>query len=362
MKTMTALLFLFLPMMGLAQDDAQTATTTKHLLAAQTQPQWVHFTPRAQMDAKRGPARAMKKAEAAFPITQLPVDCTANNTVVCPMYGNNRYGDCVYVDAVHVDQILTFSQGKRKQSSFDEAKIIQCYQRLSGGDNGLGEDDIVGNYPDNWFTGLTGIRDARIFDHLDLDPANTEMTRFCIDQFYHVNLFWSVPTRFINNFVSGSVWDNAEVPNPKNGHASPLTDVDKKGYYSLYTWGGYGRVSPVFVASVQPSLFVCFGIRQFDTATGLDSHGRHITAQNELWVKMGGKSLPTNVIAAFPPVGPAPPPLPPPPPGSTFTFTIDGYSIPGGTITVPYGLGRTTKVKLPDVVVPSKTVTGTINK
>jgi len=297
-----------------------------------------------------------------IPPTSLPVDSTGNATVSCPMDGNDTLGDCGEAMVCHADNILTFGQGKAgwTQSVFDEGALEAQYEQVSGGDNGLDEDEVVNQI---WKVGIAGNPAAVITDALDIDVTNVPLAQFAIDQFYTIELAWSVPDKFLNEFAGGTVWPDAGIPDPANGHYVPLADVggsstppvsgqNLSGFYRLWTWGTWCWVSPAFVASVQPQAFIAFSPRQFGAKTGLDSKGRHITTQAGLWAACGGNPVPTSIINSFPPL-PAPVPVPTPaprptppaptpiptPPGPTpvQSGTISGsFTGTSGTFTISY--------------------------
>lgn len=277
---------------------------------------------------KRAVMRRFKlpfEAGKPLPVTPLPVDSTGNQTVVCPMDGNGDdgtntpvLGDCMEAMGAHCDQIWTFRQGQGVESTFDVSLLEKQYLIASGGDNGLDEDTLLNKI---WATPGIGYNpEATIVDALDIDVTNVALARYAIDNFYTVQMMWSVPDAFIRNFRPQAQFLSPGVPDPANGHATPLADVTVDGNYHMYTWGTYVTVSPAFVASVEPQCFVCFSARQFDPATGLDSKGRHITAQAAVWVACGGNAIDPKVIAQFPPIAaptPAPAPVPAPQPGPT---------------------------------------------
>jgi hypothetical protein len=316
---------------------------------------FAYFINRDKMKAKVGRDFKIPKA---IPATTLPVDCTGSQTVVAPMDGNDTYGDCGPAMCCHVDNILTFGQGKSgwTQSTFDQNAIIQQYLAISGGDNGTDESMLVGQgglwVTGNGIAGASGSWPASapnanplVVDSLDIDVTNVPLAQYAIDQFYTIQMAWSVPDSFINSFAGGQTYDAPVTPDPENGHYTPLTDIATNGNYTLYTWGTFCFVTPAFVAQVQPQCFVVFSTRQFNPATGFDSHGRHITTQAVAWVSAGGKQIPASVISAFPPPsgptppspvppGPTPPiPTPTPTPGASITVTLSG-SPPDGTYTL----------------------------
>jgi len=265
--------------------------------------QWVHFTHRDTMVRKRPMARATMLVQ--VPATILPVDCTGNATVSCPMDGNDKLGICGPAMCDHVDGIRTYGQGK---TGFTElhanlTSLEWQYEQVSGGDNGTDEDMLVGA-SGVWTSaggGLAGDPTAVVVDHLDVDVTDVPLTDYCIDQFYAVCTAWSVPDDFIANFAQGTSWLAADTPDPANGHFSPLSDIDPNGNYRLWTWGSWCWVGPAFIASVQPQSFVTFSALQFSRATGYDSHGRHVSDQAAAWVALGGnQAAVSTIVSQFP--------------------------------------------------------------
>ena len=315
----------------------------------------VNFFNRDRMSRKI----ALNKANLpkAVPTTSLPVDSTGGQTVSCPMDGNDTLGDCGEAMIAHVDNILTYGQGKPgwTESVFALTNLENQYLQISQGDNGMDESMLIG--PSGaWTVGIAGVAAAKAVDSLDVDVTNIPLTRYLIDNFYAVCLAWSVPDNFLQGFNTGTTWDAPAVPDPNNGHYTPLADVSTNGTYTLLTWGTYCFVTPGFVADVQPQTFVAFSPRQFN-AQGYDSKGRHVSTQAAAWVAVGGNAgKVAAVVAIFPPItppaptppspvpvpvpvpvpNPDPPPAPPtppvptpvPPPSSLVVIDPSGNSIP----------------------------------
>ena len=291
----------------------KTATTHKKWL--ETHEKWVHFVHR---DAMR---RTAKYPEAKFPgaeihapvpATTLPVDCTGNATVSCPMDGNDEYGDCGPVMCAHVNTIRTYGQGKPGFTPVlaNVSKLVTQYELVSGGDNGTTEDMLVGS-GGIWLSGIADDSTQTVVDHLDFDITNQALTQYLIDQFYTVEMAWSVPDDVLQTFTTGIVYSSPATPNPEQGHFTPLADIESNGYYRLFTWGTYCVVSPAFVASVEPECFATFSALQFLPSTGYDSHGRHVSDQAAAWVAIGGNSAKVAaVVAKFPSKTGGPPPAP----------------------------------------------------
>lgn len=285
----------------------KTSSTKKKWL--EKHGQWATFVRRDLM-RRRGAMKAMEgiapRLCAAPPATVLPVDCTGNATVSCPMDGNDKLGNCGPVMCAHVDDIRTFGQDKPGfiQLDVDVAVLDSQYEAASGGDNGTTEDMLVG--PSGiWVAGGAGIANdpnAVVADHLDFDVTNIALAQYLIDQFYAVCMAWSVPDALLQEFQLGASFLSPMMPDPENGHFAPLSDIDSNGNYRVFTWGAWCWVSPSFVASVDPECFATFSALQFRKDTGFDSHGRHVSDQAAAWVAIGGDSVKVaTVVAMFPP-------------------------------------------------------------
>lgn len=211
----------------------------------------------------------------------------------------------------HVFNIFTYGQGKPgfTEVSFNESSLVKQYEKVSGGDNGLNEDEVVNEIEK---VGVAGNKEMVITSALDINVNNVAMARWALDNFYTIQMAWSVPDNFIQKFTVNpvTVWPNYMTPDPENGHFTVLSDVggpndtlngiNLNGFYRNWTWGGYAWVSPHFVESVQPQCFIVFSPRQFSSETGYDSKGRHITTQAALWAEAGGSPVPTRIIEQFP--------------------------------------------------------------
>jgi hypothetical protein len=331
-----------------------TVASSSHRVWLPKRGHFVHFHHRRTMRRRAPqhlrrfhfPLRYYEHVPFGVPATTLPVDSTGNATVSCPMDGNDTYGDCGEAMAAHGDNIWTYGQGQPgfTESSFTTAALVAQYEKVSGGDNGLDESEVVN---DIWSVGIAGNPQAVIVDSLDIDITNVPLVQFAIDQFYLACMGWDVPDAFIQEFNTGTVWPDAMTPDPANGHYVPLADIagpatvqsgysgSLSGFYRLWTWGTWCWVSPAFVASVEPGqCFIAFSPRQFNPATGYDSKGRHITAQAALWQSCGGNPIPAAVINAFPPpTGPTPTPTPVPTPTPTPIPTPTPVPVPTPTPT-----------------------------
>lgn len=290
-------------------------TASSHKKWLEKHGHWVHFTHRDRMRRKAEMAKAVLPAHLrAVPPTTLPVDCTGNATVSCPMDANDTLGICGPAMCDHVDGIRSYGQGKAGFSEVHAnlSALESQYEQVSGGDNGTDEDMLVG--PNGiWLSGIAGDASCVVVDHLDVDMTDAPLVQYCHDQFYSTCMAWSVPDRFLQEFQTGASFLSPMTPDPQNGHYTPLSDVDKDGNYRLWSWGTWCWVSPSFVGSVDPQSFVTFSPLQFQKASGYDSHGRHVSDQADKWVALGGNAAKVAAVVAMFPPKPAPAPTPPGP-------------------------------------------------
>ncbi len=305
----------FLAPFELPRDDDPMSVIEKKLKDGRT----VKLVHRSRMRRKTPMRRATLPA--SVPSTLLPVDSFGPTPPVFNMDDNDTEGICGPAMCDHVDVVYRWRLGKGTQLQTSVSALSAQYLKISGGDNGTDEDMLVG--PQGIWTpaggGLAGDSTQVVDDKLDVDITNIPLTQYLIDQFFTVQMAWSVPDDFLQNFTPGSVWLDADTPNPANGHYTPLANVDETGVYTLITWGATCQTGPNFIASVQPQTFAVFSRQQFDPKTGLDAKNRHVSTQGAAWVGVGGNAAAVAaVVAMFPPVvGPTPAPAPSPPPPPT---------------------------------------------
>lgn len=261
-----------------------------------------HFTDRQRM--KHGhPIRRFKAPP--LPAPALPIDWA--KTLDFPMDGNDQYGDCMYAAACHADGTFTGNAGT--ESVFDQAVLIKDYLALSGGDNGLSEGMILGE----WKNGLVSTPAANILDALDIDPTDAALVQSAIYLFGGLLFMLDVPDTWVQNFNTGAVWDAPAVADQNNGHGIWWNGVDAQGRYKLQTWGTYGWITPAGVAVCDPTAFIVFSLRWFNAA-GVAPNGMTYDQLAALWVQCGGAALPPSPFVPTPTPGPTPTPPPTPVP------------------------------------------------
>ena len=182
---------------------------------------YAHFTPRSQMTGSG--MKRLKATSFRTPPTVLPVDLSGNAGMVNRMYGNDQYGDCGYAMCKHVVDLWTYGRGQSgwTQAADDTAALVAQYLKKEGGDNGCDEDDLVGG-EGVWMSGLAGNPKQIVVDHLDIDVTDTALVQYLMSQGWPVEMAWSVPDAFLQQFTTAAVFASPMAPNPNNGHYTPL--------------------------------------------------------------------------------------------------------------------------------------------
>lgn len=254
----------------------------------------------------------------SLPAAPASIDWSNGNKIQMPILGNAQYSNCFMASACHQAQVWT-GNTTGTPLPFDEATVVKEYLKLAGGDKGLYEEQLV-NY---WETsGLPGFPKSKLIDSCDISPLNAELMQRAIYFFGGVQFQLSVPTKWLNNFKTGGVWDGGVKPNPLNGHAVYLFGYDLRGYYLVATWGSWCYMTPAGLASCDPDAFVAIGGDLFNAA-GYAPTNKHYLDYTSMWSTLGGTALPAG---NYPAPSPTPTPTPTPTPSSNiwgFTGQID---------------------------------------
>lgn len=278
---------------------------------------FAHFHDRQKMKAGH-PSRSFKAPAGGLPTPTLPIDWTKGNTLSFPMDGNDTYGDCMEAAAAHADNTFTGNAGTESQLA--ESALVQQYLAASGGDNGLDEQTLLNSC---WKPGLGGVAAATYLDALDIDPTNAQLMQAAVNLFGGSLFMLDVPDAWVQNFDTGAVWDAPATADQNNGHGVWWNGVDENGNYNVITWGSHCWITPAGVKVCDPSAFIVFSLRWFNSQ-GIAPNGMSYAQLAALWVQCGGNALPPNPFPAPAPTPPAPTPTPQPTPVSVIMGLIDG--------------------------------------
>lgn len=318
--------------------------------------QTIRLVPRDKMRAKAGTRsltipRHSKTILATLPIPPPTFDWTKGDTVAFPILGNDQYGDCYYAAMCHLAQ--TYAAMVGTPVTFDVNKVVARYKKLSGGDNGLSDSDVLGsNHNGEFYGGIVGPSGPhKILDHLLVDPSDAQAVDLAMWAFGGVMYTASLCNEWVANPKPGQVWDKGHA-NPNYGHAIVLNGKNADLSRKLQTWAFNPpiRHTQAGLESSDPEVIVCFSMEWFDPTTGKAPNGMSYDDLSALWKTLGGRQMPPSPFAPPAPTPPTPvPPVPVPPgpnppvppiPGQGFTGTLvyqNGVLIGVGTAPAPAG-------------------------
>ncbi len=245
-----------------------------------------------------------------LPTPPVPFSWSKGNILSYPIFGNDRYGICYMAACGHGSQTFTGNAGM--ECTFDVNAMIARYLKLSGGDNGLGDMQMM----PEWKSGIIGPNGPRkILAEMTVNPADDASTALAMWVFCGLIFTAALPDTWVANPMPGNTWD-AGRPDENNGHAMFLTGKQANGTYELQTWGFNPPINltPAGLKSADPELIVAFSLDMFNAA-GVAPCGLTYAQCATIWQQCGGGSLPPSPFPAPPgPVPPAPvPPAPVPP-------------------------------------------------
>lgn len=222
------------------------------------------------------------------------VDWSKSRTIQYPILGNDQEGDCYLCDALHCVQTWTANNGP--EARFDTSQVLALYHQLSGGDNGLADDQI---FP-AWKRGLFG---HKVLDDLAVDPRDDAAIRLGLYLFGGGSYTASLLDTWLYDVRDGVTWDANGRPDPMAGHAMHLSGYTPATYQDE-TWGLRVNLTPAGLKASDPEVTVQFSLEWFN-ARGVAPNGFTFDQLAALWQQLGGITLPPS------PFGPAPePPVP----------------------------------------------------
>lgn len=261
----------------------------------------ITLVPRSQLRAS-SKAKRLVKAGRADGLPTAPAKWSGKSRsagIDLPILGNDEYGDCFYAAICHIIQLWAGSVGGRVDYNADE--VVKFYLALSGGDNGLSDDQALPEL----VRGPCGMEphaeDWAILD--STDPAYLSDIGY---EFCGLLFTLAIPDTWLQVAEPGAVWDGGRGvrPDPMNGHAVILSGRDDG--WDLETWGfdkpvhltdsGVKVCDPEFIAAVgRPAL-----------KNGQNWHGRLASELVSSWAALGGG------LVYLGPDGPGPGPDPGP--------------------------------------------------
>lgn len=143
------------------------------------------------------------------------------------MFGNDRYGDCVWAGAAHEHMLLN-KVVHRRDLAFTDDSVLSDYAAVTGFDRNDPSTDRGTNVHDALsYRRKTGITDAngarhQIGAYVALDPNNWEHLEQATFIFGTVGIGFRFPDSAMNQFSNGEPWSPVKGSKVEGGHYVPV--------------------------------------------------------------------------------------------------------------------------------------------
>ena len=152
---------------------------------------------------------------------------TSDPTLLFPMDGNDRYGDCTIAALAHAATVFEGMIGKKKIAT--QASVEKLYFHLTGGaDSGLNELDVLNYWHSHAAAG------DKILAYAQIEVKNHTHIKQAMQLFGGVYLGFQVQKDCLEEFNARKPW----IPGPltNDGHAVFAVGYDAE-YLTVLTWG-----------------------------------------------------------------------------------------------------------------------------
>lgn len=222
-----------------------------------------------------------------------------------PMYGNDKYGDCVFAMLGHAIEAWTANAGNLVKVT--DADVLKGYSDVTGfdpadpsTDNGTVMQDAF-----NWWR-KTGMAGHKIVAFAQVDHGYPDEMEAAAALFGEVLLAINFPASAMKQFNAGKPWDVvANDGGIEGGHAICSAKYDAaKRQWVVITWGQEQPVTFAFLAKYMSEAWVAIS-PEWIAANGKAPSGLDLAGLGEAFASLTGQPNP------FPPNPPQPPPPPP---------------------------------------------------
>lgn len=225
-----------------------------------------------------------------------------------PMYGNDRYGDCVEAGTGHhEEQISRYGQGATVEVTDDA--VLDMYSQVTGfnpDDPNTDQGTLVQDALAWWRKG-SGLAGHAIVAYASVDPSNATEVKQAIATFGAVGVGFNFPAYAMDQFDAGKPWDvqkaNATI---EGGHYVIVVGYDGT-YFYVVTWGAIQKMTPAFFRKYVDEGWVIIDDEMIST---LSDFGADLHAFGEEFADLTGQANPfpgSNPTPAPPAPGPVDP-------------------------------------------------------
>lgn len=232
------------------------------------------------------------------------------------MDGNDSVGDCTCADVDHEIKADQVAAGNTEVSSTVD-EVLAAYSAITGynpddpnSDQGAEMQDVRSYWQKTGFR--LGGQPHKILLFAEVAHSNTNLIKWCLDQFGALGLGVNLPASAQDQFNAGQPWTVEQGSPIEGGHAIALVGYDADWWY-IVTWGRVQKVQPAWFTAYVEEAWTVLDDDFVNAHSGADPLGGTLYALGQQFAAVTGK--PNPVPAPSP--GPAPAPTPEPTPAPT---------------------------------------------
>jgi len=220
-----------------------------------------------------------------------------------PMYGNDRYGDCVEAGTGHhVEQITRYGQGATVKVT--DQQVLDMYSAVTGfnpADPNTDQGTLVQDALAWWRKGQ-GLAGHAIVAYASLDVANGTEVKQAIATFGAVGVGFNFPAYAMTQFDAGKPWDVQKADAAiEGGHYVIVVGYDST-YFYVITWGKLQKMTPAFFRKYVDEAWV---VIDDEMVSPLSEYGLDLHTFGEEFASLTGQANPFPGSNPTPPPGPA---------------------------------------------------------
>lgn len=226
-----------------------------------------------------------------------------------PMYGNDRYGDCVFAMIGHtIEAATTYGQGTTVKVT--DTDVLKGYSDVTGfdpDDPSTDQGTVIQDALDYWRK--TGIGGHKILAFAQVDHTNMAEVDAALYLFGHIQVGINFPASAMDQFNNGQPWDVVRRSPIEGGHA-----IDMGSKNEVVTWAQRQQFTPAFWNTYVEEAWVAITPEWYDAA-GRNPEGIDAAALGDGFTQLTGEPSPFR---------PAPNPDPDPAPPGPAPAPVDG--------------------------------------
>jgi hypothetical protein len=190
------------------------------------------------------------------------------------MFGNDKYGDCVFAGAAH--EVMLLNREVSKEVTFTDQAVLSDYSAVTGFDpsnpaTDQGTDMSIAAA----YRRKTGIVDANnqrhtVAAYLALEAGNLEQLDAAAYLFGAVGVGIQFPGSAMDQFNAGKPWSIVRGADIEGGHYVPL--IAKRSHYYVVTWGRVQEVTAGFLRKYMDEAIVYLS-HEFLSGAGVSPEG-----------------------------------------------------------------------------------------